>query len=72
VYVPTSMLMALHEDQVRGLDQRAFRADPPSSEPGWARSSRARPWPARALAAVSGRSRIGARRAGLVAARADS
>jgi hypothetical protein len=72
VYPPSSMLMALHEEQVRGFDRRAVRAHPSSLEPGPARSSRLRPWPARAFAALSGRSHAGARGAGLAAARAGS
>jgi len=72
VYVPSSMLMALHEERVRGFDRRAFHADLPLLEPGQARSSRARPWPTRAFAALSGRSPASARRAALTAARAHS
>jgi hypothetical protein len=72
VYFPSSMLMALHEEQVRDFDRRAFHGDLPSPEPGQARGSRARPWPARALAALSGRSPAGARRAGLATGRARS
>jgi hypothetical protein len=70
VYVPSSMLMALHEERVRGFGRRAFHAGPGSPEP--ARSSRARQWPTRAFAALSGRSHPGVRRAGLAAARARS
>jgi hypothetical protein len=72
VYFPSSMLMALHEDRVRDLDRRAFHADLGSPEPGQARSSRSRPWPTRAFAALSGRSHGGARQAGLAAVRARS
>jgi hypothetical protein len=70
VYFPSSMLMALHEERVRGFDRRAFHADLGSLEPGEARGSRARPWSARAFAALSGRSHAGARRPGLATARA--
>jgi hypothetical protein len=72
VYFPSLMLMALHEERVRGFDRRAFHADLRWLEPGRPRSSRARRWPARAIAALSGRSRADARQAGLVAARAHS
>jgi hypothetical protein len=72
VYIPTSMLMALHEDRVRDADRRAFHADLRRLAAGRAQSSRARPWLARALAAMSGRSHAGARRAGLAAVRAHS
>jgi hypothetical protein len=67
VYFPSLMLMPLHEERVRGFDRRAFHADPGSLAPG-----RARPWPIRALAALSGRSHAGVRRAGLAVARAHS
>jgi hypothetical protein len=72
VYFPSWMLMALHEERLRDFDRRAFHADLPSLEPGQARSSRARPWPARAFAVLSGRSHASARRAGLATARARS
>jgi hypothetical protein len=75
MYVPNLMLMALHEERVRDFDRRAFHARLHSQEVGQARSSRARPWPARAfaaLAALSGRSHAGARRGGLAAVRAHS
>jgi hypothetical protein len=72
VYFQSSMLMALHEERVSGLDRRAFRADPGSLESGATRSSRARPWPSRAFAALSDRSHAGALGAGLATARAGS
>jgi hypothetical protein len=72
VYIPTSVLMALHEERIRGRGRRAFHPDLRSLEPGRAPSSRTRPWPARAFAALSGRSHPGARRAGLAAARVHS
>ena len=72
MYFPSSMLMALHEERVRDFNRRAFHADLPSLEPGQARSSRARPWPTRAFAALGRRSHAGARRAGLATARAHS
>lgn len=72
MYFPSSMLMALHEERVRGFDQRAFRTDLRSLEPGKARGSRVRPWPTRAFAVLAGRSQAGARSAGLAAARARS
>jgi hypothetical protein len=72
VYIPSLMLMTLHEERVRDFDRRAAHADtrPPQALP--ARSSQPRPWPARAFAAASGRSRAGARTAGLATARARS
>ena len=72
MYFPSSMLMALHEERVRDFDRRAFHADLRSLAPGQARSSRARPWPTRAFAALSGRSPAAARRTGLATARAQS
>jgi hypothetical protein len=67
VYFPNSMLMALHEEQVRDFDRRAFRANLRSLKPGQARS-----WRARASAAMSGRSHAVARRAELAPARGHS
>jgi hypothetical protein len=72
VYIPTSMLIPLHEERVRDIDRRAFHAHLRSPEPGQARSSRAWPSPTRALAALSGRSHARARSAGLATARAHS
>ena len=65
MYFPTSMLMALHEERAGGFDRRAFQAGLGSLEPWQARSSRARPWPIRAFATLSGRSQASARGAGL-------
>jgi hypothetical protein len=70
MYYPSLMLMALHEERVCGFDRRAFQADLRLLEPGWARRNRAAAWPTWALAALSGRSRAAARRAGLASARA--
>lgn len=72
MYFPSSILMALDEERVRAFDRRAFHAGLGSLEPGQARSSRARPWPTRAFAALSGRSHAGARRPGLATARTHS
>jgi hypothetical protein len=67
VYIPSLMLIALHEERVRDFDRRAAHADLRSPQAG-----RAQPWPTRALAAASGRSHAGARTAGLATARARS
>jgi hypothetical protein len=72
VFIPTLMLMALHEERVRDLDRQAFHADLRSPESGHARSSLARPWPSRVVAALSARAHAGPRRAGLATARAQS
>jgi nucleoid-associated protein YgaU len=72
VYIPSLMLMALHEEPGRDYDRRAAHAGLRSPRAGRARSGQARPWPARAFAATSGRSHAGARTAGLATARARS
>jgi hypothetical protein len=72
VYFQGSMLMALHEERVRGANPRAFRRDAGSLAPGQAAGSRVRPWPARTIAALSRRSHAAARGAGLATAGARS
>jgi hypothetical protein len=72
MYYPSLMLMPLAEERVPASGRRAFHADLRSPEPGRTRGTRRRPWPARAYAALSGRTPAGRRRAGLATARAHS
>lgn len=72
MYYPSLILMPLAEERVPGSGRRALHADLRSLEPGRTRSTRPRPWPTRAYAALSGRSPAGPRRAGLATTRAHS
>jgi hypothetical protein len=68
VYIPSMMLMALHEDRLRDLERRALNVARRSRQPGRARSPRIRSWAIRSRTALRARCASGAASAGAAAA----